>query len=290
MDQLAKYIKDHSSPLEPIDAGEEPKLGDLAGVKSVVFDIYGTLLISAAGDISLAGGENNPEIALEKALTAAGVETMPCSGQEMVSLYKDKILKYQDQRKQEGIEYPEIEVRLVWQELVEQAGGNPDLASLACVVYECAANPVWSMPNLESSLAFLRSKQMKLGIISNAQFYTPLIFDWLAKDGLDGLGFDPKLRVYSFELLEGKPSTHLYQVMADRLDEHHDIQPEEVLYVGNDCLKDIWPAQQVGFKTALFAGDKRSLRWRKSDPRVSGVQPDLVITDLAQIEESFNAI
>ena len=37
--------------------------------------------------------------------------------------------------------------------------------------------------------------------------------------------------------------------------------------------------------TVLFAGDKRSLRWREGDPLVEGCKPDAVITDLRQIAE-----
>jgi putative hydrolase of the HAD superfamily len=49
-------------------------------------------------------------------------------------------------------------------------------------------------------------------------------------------------------------------------------------------LNDIWPAQNLGFRTALFAGDLRSYRPRKDDPRVQGLQPDLVLGDLSQLE------
>jgi putative hydrolase of the HAD superfamily len=55
--------------------------------------------------------------------------------------------------------------------------------------------------------------------------------------------------------------------------------------VGNDKLNDIWPATQLGLKTALFAGDQRSLRLRENDVRCSGLEPDLVITRLSQLSD-----
>jgi putative hydrolase of the HAD superfamily len=61
------------------------------------------------------------------------------------------------------------------------------------------------------------------------------------------------------------------------------IRHDEVLYVGNDMLNDIMPANSVGFRTALFAGDARSLRLREDEPSVRGSTPDLVVTDLLDL-------
>ena len=48
-------------------------------------------------------------------------------------------------------------------------------------------------------------------------------------------------------------------------------------------LNDIYPAKQLGFQTALFAGDARSLRLRADDPRCRNLSADLVLTDLEQL-------
>jgi putative hydrolase of the HAD superfamily len=61
------------------------------------------------------------------------------------------------------------------------------------------------------------------------------------------------------------------------------VEPSAVLYVGNDMLKDIHPARSVGFRTALFAGDRRSLRLRQEDSRCRKLSPDLIVTDLGQL-------
>ena len=46
---------------------------------------------------------------------------------------------------------------------------------------------------------------------------------------------------------------------------------------------DIYPAHAIGFQTALFAGDRRSLRLRADDARCADLKPDLVLTDLEQL-------
>jgi putative hydrolase of the HAD superfamily len=48
-------------------------------------------------------------------------------------------------------------------------------------------------------------------------------------------------------------------------------------------LNDVFAASQVGFRTALFAGDARSLRRRDQDPRCAGATPDVILTELTQL-------
>ena len=44
-----------------------------------------------------------------------------------------------------------------------------------------------------------------------------------------------------------------------------------------------WARARAGLRTALFAGDARSLRLRRDDPRCAAVCPDLVLTGLSQL-------
>jgi len=50
-------------------------------------------------------------------------------------------------------------------------------------------------------------------------------------------------------------------------------------------LKDIYPAKMTGFKTALFAGDSRSLRLREDDSKCKNLSADIILTDLIQVLE-----
>jgi len=138
------------------------------------------------------------------------------------------------------------------------------------------------MPNLEAMLSACRQKKIFIGIISNAQFYTPYLFKWFLNSDLEGLGFDPGLLFYSYQHEVAKPSLILFKMAVAEL-KAKGIQPVSVLYLGNDMLNDIYPARAVGFQTALFAGDKRSLRLRKNDPRCADLSPDLVVTNLGQL-------
>ncbi len=78
--------------------------------------------------------------------------------------------------------------------------------------------------------------------MSNAQFYTPYLFEAFCGANLENLGFDPEIQVFSYQLREGKPSNRLYQKIAENQ------QPASTLYVGNDMRNDIWPAQTLGLQ------------------------------------------
>ncbi|MDF1813135.1 MAG: HAD family hydrolase [Verrucomicrobiales bacterium] len=276
-----EYIRSHSGELIPAETGESPVLTKFSDIKAIVFDIYGTLLISTAGDISLAGGETAPEKAMQKALEVTGIPADPA---EFLARYYTLIEAGNCAR---DIPFPEVEIREIWQALLIEFGHDPAKACDLCIAYECEVNPVWPMPGLSDCLDPIRSSGRILGIISNAQFYTPLLFPALQNQTLEQLGFDPCAMVFSYQIREGKPSRKLYSLLAKNLKNRYDISPNEILYIGNDRLKDIWPAQQEGLKTVLFAGDARSLRWRKDDARLATVQPDAVVTHLNQIPKLF---
>ena len=67
------------------------------------------------------------------------------------------------------------------------------------------------------------------------------------------------------------------------------IEPGQTLYVGNDMRNDVLTAARSGCRTALFAGDRRSLRLRGDDPDCRGLRPDLVITEWTQLPGALPA-
>lgn len=287
---LHATISELSKPLKPVDTGVSPVLSRLEGIRAVVFDIYGTLVCSGSGDIGLAQAEDR-EGHMRAALRRVGA-SMVRDDIRAVDVFHNAIASAQARRKSEGVDFPEVEIREVWNTTVAEltADGalqnSPPLEAipLLSVAYECLVNPVWPMPGMSEALTRIGNAGLTMGIVSNAQFFTPMLFEALLEQSLDDLGFDRAARVYSYELREAKPSVLLYELVDSRL-RAQGIEPHQVLYVGNDMRNDIWPAQKAGFKTALFAGDKRSLRFREDDPDVAKVQPTLVVTHLSQVAD-----
>jgi len=289
---LIDVLRRNYRPLEPEPTGVEPRLERLGDVRAVLFDIYGTLVVSGSGEVGTTR-EAASRASLEAALTSLEVPFDPPLS-DAVDLMQERIREEHAQRRTQGVDFPEIQIAEVWQwvfsEMVARgrlsAGGREKLERLGferlAVEYEARANPCWPMPHLESCLSRLREGGLRLGLISNAQFYTPLLFPALLGRSAQECGFEQRLSLYSYRHGQAKPGVPLYEMAAERLREHG-IESGQTLYVGNDMLNDVMPAARVGFRTALFAGDRRSLRQREDDPRVAGVSSQLVITDLAQL-------
>ncbi|MBK5939445.1 HAD family hydrolase [Halochromatium roseum] len=285
---LSARIRDLSTPLEPKPTGVEPWLEPLQGIKAVLFDVYGTLLISASGDIGLSG-HTPGSIDLQALLAHAGINTginapinTPINEHLSVAIRADHA-----RVRASGKLYPEVDIREIWTTVLAEHGCQPTPQQLEriAVEYECRVNPVWPMPGLTDLLSELRQRDLVLGIVSNAQFYTPLILEAFLGQPPADLRLDPNCSAWSYQLREAKPSTAIYQAALGGLAAAHGIRPDQVLYIGNDRRNDIWPAQRLGLKTALFAGDARSLRLREDDPELVGVSADRVMTRLEQIEQ-----
>jgi putative hydrolase of the HAD superfamily len=272
-----KLIEKYFHPLKPIPTSLSPA-GDLRhGIRCILFDIYGTLFISGSGDISLAT-PNSPQMEQIGSLLAKyGVEKTP---PELLDALHRAIKARHTELRDSGVDFPEVQIDRIWQQVL-QADDMANIRRFAAE-FELISNPVYPMPHLSDLLAACRRQGLLMGIISNAQFYTPWLFNWFLDADPQDLGFSPDLIFYSYLFATAKPSPALFKKAAEILEEK-EIPPAAVLYIGNDMLNDIYPAQNAGFKTALFAGDQRSLRLRTADPRCRDLIPDLVLTDLGQL-------
>ena len=283
--RLISEIRAQSQPLSPQPTALSPQLTMLKGVKAVLFDIYGTLIISASGDIGLdAGAHRNQAVAEVARLFDLELN---CAPERVVGLWEEEIRAEHARRRQQGVEYPEVEIREIWQRVLAQVtdGKRPSMDLDAwSLSFELRVNPTWPMPGVEQTLSLIRDAGLIMGIVSNAQFFTPLLFAGLLGQSVDDLGFAQELTYFSYEHRRAKPGTQLYEAVRGELGKFG-IAASEALYVGNDMLNDVMPAKQTGFRTALFAGDQRSLRMRSDDPRVHGVKADIVVTELLQLLE-----
>jgi putative hydrolase of the HAD superfamily len=272
-----KLAAPYLHPLKPIPTDMRPEGRLTPPIKCLLCDIYGTLFISASGDIGTSGPLDRRSAMLDQLLERYGHSI---TADNVLHRLHQTIRNFHASSRNQGVDYPEVVIETVWKKVL----AFDDSRSLRhfALEFEMIMNPVWPMPGIDELLAHCRAKGILLGIISNAQFFTPYLFEWLLHATPAQLGFDADLIWYSYRHGCAKPSPTLFR-MAERMLADRGIAQQHVAFIGNDMRNDIRPALQAGFQTILFAGDARSLRLRADDPMCENITPDMVINDLKQL-------
>lgn len=291
--EIIEVIRQFSTPREPLPTGLEPDQKCIQPIKAVLFDIYGTLLQSASGDIGF-NVQGRKEILFKEALQASDLSPITDCCARGMELFHQAIKEAHTERKKEkGVHFPEVEIYSIWKSILYQLYREKRIKTdpserqikLMAIHYELRINPVWPMPGAKTVVCKLKERGYRLGIVSNAQFYTPLALEALLQASPYSIGFDEQICFWSYQHLEAKPSSRLFELAAKVLKEKHNISTKETLYVGNDKRNDIATPKRLGFRTALFAGDKYSLRLYEDNLQIKTMDPDCVITQLSQITD-----
>jgi len=294
MKPLEHIVHDLCRPMSPLPTDTAARLDHLPAVKAVLFDVYGTLFISGSGDVGTAAATDTAE-AMTQALEAAHYKgDLKKAGELGKDRLKAEVLEWHTASRAAGIEFPEVDIARIWKKVIVRLRKDgvlkpprldiEPIRKLA-LEYECLVNPVWPMPDCLETLHTLKERGLVIGIVSNAQFYTPLLFSAFFEQTLADLGFDTDCCIWSYKELKAKPSADLFPKAEKYLKRNHGIKLSETVYVGNDMLNDIYCASRAGCKTVLFAGDRRSLRLRESDERCMDINPDAIITSLDQLSD-----
>jgi putative hydrolase of the HAD superfamily len=291
------HLKPFLESIEPISiqpTGAEPVFSKDNDIKAVVFDIYGTLVISASGDIMQASYDASM---FSQALKNSGyqIKVQENDLMEIHPLFETEVKQGKEKAQINGTPFPELNIVNVWQKTLHKAETLGLIAStpssdiqLFTFIFELKSNQVWPMPGLRETITNLKRKGVPLGSVSNAQFYTPVMMNYFLYDTIKGDefvdGFEKDLSVFSYKILKGKPDKDVFKELLNPLNKRG-LAQEEVLFVGNDMLKDIYASSQLGFKTCFFAGDMRAYRLRENHPEASKIKPDHIITELKQLLE-----
>ena len=289
--ELIKFIRTFSYKQKKNKPSQiSDKLTKLTDIKAFIFDIYGTMFISSTGDISLVS-DKSCSLNIDAILYNSGIDRDSLRNpEELPFLLKQRINTSHLTSNKKGFEFPEVDIIKIWKSIfneIKTGMSHIDEEKIIkfSVLYEIMTNPVYPMPGLVSAIDYLKSNNIVMGIVSNAQFYTSLLFPAFFNKNIFELGFHKELCVWSYQEQRAKPDTKLFLKLLTQLDECYNIKARESVYIGNDMLNDIWTASQCGLKTILFAGDRRSLRLRNGNVLVSDITPDCIISELSQIRE-----
>ena len=213
----------------------------LTDFRSIIFDIYGTLLIAPAGGVK---SDPAADPMLREILARHG---FPPPHSPSAALHS--AVRAHHARSSQN--FPEIDLRQLWREILKLPADH-ELTPLVIEI-ESAWHPAEIMPGARETLRKLATAGIPIGLLSNAQCNT------LSALGDLSPSFAPDLTVLSYQHGIAKPSPRLFSILAERL-AALEISPAETLFIGNDPHQDILPAAAAGFQTALFAGHVTSRR------------------------------
>jgi putative hydrolase of the HAD superfamily len=248
--------------------------------KAILFDVYGTLLVSAAGG-EPAFGVSTPASEGREARALLDAELVRSDyGKDASSFIAEIASLVNKERAVLLSRTPNPEIEIVKVMSLVLPGRKPASLRRIALLLEAVCNPCAPMPGAIQLLERLATSAVRIGIVSNAQFYTPILIEALLGAPLSDLGFDERLTAFSCQSGIAKPDPALYFRVAANLQEAG-ISKGEILMVGNSYVNDIAPAAALGFMTALFAGDARS--FRPAGIARQGLRPDSVLPDLGSL-------
>ncbi len=288
---LLHLISSHLTPIERIPSGIQPKLLLLSDIKSIIFDIYGTIFVSGSGDIGISNKIKRNQFFCDALKTAGIVINNDTVCETGIDYFFQRIAFHHNRSKKKGILNPEVNIFEIWTETLHELSRNGMIRKVlsrieilkTSVLFEIFSNPLSLMPGITEILLYIKQNEIPAGIVSNAQFYTPLMFEVFFKQNMESIGFYSDLIYFSYVTKNAKPSLFMFEKLKKQLYTEYGFNSRNILYIGNDMLNDISAASKCGFRTALFAGDLRSLRLRKN--LVRNVVPDVIITELEQLKE-----
>lgn len=270
-----------------------PVARKLPGIKLVVFDVYGTLVDSGTrGRPSL----SEPEACrrMVALLRRAGMRVQAGRADQFIAeARRAMIARAHARARTRGVDWPEVDMRVIWERVLragirEGALGGAiaiGLPARLALEYEGMRNPVALLPGAKDALAFLRARGIRMAVVSNAQYFTPLILEILLGMTLNAAGFDRRLCAWSYRLGRAKPSPLLIRMVLDRARRLYGIKPAETLSIGNKWENDLAPALALGCRTALLAGSARSFGLPAGE--VERLPADLVLTHWSQLEKAL---
>jgi hypothetical protein len=305
--QYADYLDTRDLPWPAAPEIERPKakphLTPLPTVRAVTWNIYGTLLAIAGGDLVFVHPNDFVmNVALDKTVQEfkmwASMSRKPGQPADYMKYIYTQVAD--DLRLGTGGEkHPEVPAERVWEEIIKKLfqkeyqfdagffGSLNEYSRKVAYFFHASLQGTTCYPGAADALAHVASAGLLQGFCADGQCFTPVqVQRGLAPQGggnLDELVPEAS-RALSYEVRGRKPSERLFKHSLQQLNARG-ITPEEVLHVGSRMAQDLVPAKRLGMKTALFAGDRASLQATPEQLKDSQTRPDVLLTELNQISE-----
>lgn len=310
LQQYATYLDTRGLPWPAPPEVERPRarphLVRLPEVRCVLWNVYGTLLAVAGGELLFEHPHQFVmDVALDKTIQEfkmwASMSRKPGQPAEYMRVIYDQVLLEQRGISGPGGEkYPEVGADRVWEAILKKLlqkdyrwdagfyGALNELGRKVAYFFHASLQGTACYPGAADALAALAGRGVTQGLLADGQCFTEVQL----RRGLEAqrpgsdpdAWLDPALRVLSYEARGRKPSERLFRQALDVLG-GRGVAPGEVLHVGSRVAQDLVPARRLGMKTALFASDKASLQATAEQLKEPAGRPDVLLTELAQIAD-----
>jgi FMN phosphatase YigB (HAD superfamily) len=278
----------------------------LPGVRAVLWNVYGTLLSIAGGEIWF----NHPQpfamqVALDKTLQEFrmwhAMSRKPGQpAEQLAGLYEQALLKQKMAAGGGRERLPEVSSYRLWEAVIKLLtqkeyrfdvnfyGSLNEFAHKVAYFFHSCLQGTAAYPGAADALQQVKSRGLLQGLLADAQPFTPLQLQrgLATRDAairLEDL-VDDNIRFLSCEIEGRKPSERFFRKVQAAIREQG-LEPEEILHIGNSMTRDLIPARRIGFRTALYAGDKNSLQATPEQLKDPTSRPDVLLTDLSQLAE-----
>lgn len=309
LEKYADFLDTNETPWPAAPAPERPKakphLKRLDNLKVVTWNIYGTLLAIATGELVFEHPDRFiSDLALEKTVEQfnmwGSMTRKPGKPAEYLRQLYDKAMDEQRLAPSRKERYPEIQADRVWESILKKLfqknyvfdaafyGSLNEFCRKIAFFFHASQQGTAAEPGAAAALEYVRRCGLKQALLADAQCFTVMQLYRALKahitiNPMDPL-FDASLQTLSFEKKSRKPSERLFNSLLATV-EPLGITPEQVLHVGSRIDKDIAPARALGMRTALFAGDRESLQATPEQLKDPATRPDVLLTHLEQICE-----
>ena len=166
-----RHLFDAQQELQPIPTSIKTNLSTKSNINCVLFDIYGTLLISSSGDIDKL--ELSTSFILES-FSKCGIKIISPNpievAKEILEEYKETIAELKYNVNKNNIESPEIDIRDVWEIIIQSLYYRKlidkpwiDEVKLLAIYFETLSNKVYPMPYMKETILQLRKQKIPIG-------------------------------------------------------------------------------------------------------------------------------
>lgn len=286
---------------EPIKA--KPGCFGLKGIRCVLWGTYGTVLQVASGDLLFEHPkEFVTNLALEKTIQEfrmwGAMSRKPGQpADSLLPIYRNLLFELRATAGGPGEKHPELPSERVWEAIIQKLlkkdyvidhgtyGPISEFAKKVAFFFHVALQGANAYPGATRVFSELSMRGIAQGVLGNGQCFTPAQINW-ALINQENCDPEPWIRkdisVLSAMVGARKPSPRIFQAALELIRQHGFI-PEQVLHIGSRLQEDLIGARKVGFKTALFLGDKVASQVEAAELKNPETRPDALITELSQI-------